>query len=677
MLCFRTSKCYDPHPVLSFFLQTMNPGYAGRTELPDNLKALMRPVAMMTPDLALIAEVMLSSEGFRQAKDLAKKTITLYTLMTQQLSKQDHYDYGLRNLKAVLNMAGTLKRADPNMNEELIMMRALRDMNLPKFIKDDERLFRLLLSDLFPGLELPQSVYQQLDAAFRRELLRKGLQEHEFLIYKIVQLYDSKLTRHCNMMVGQSLAGKSVAWNTLANAKTALAKEDNVEGFVPVNAFVINSKSIDLAELYGEYDLATFEWRDGILSRLFKTCSESEKPDEKWIMFDGPVDAMWIESMNSVMDDNKILTLINGDRIPLTTPMSLVFEVEDLAVASPATTSRAGMIFMDVSEMGWRPYVKSWLQRVWPDMQEHHDFYNGLFDKFVEPGLKFKELEVKEPVPIADFAAVRGLCNLFTALHTEAHFLCGPDGNALPFSPEYAKLAERWFVYAGMWSLLACVDEKGRLQCDSWVRESGCGAFPPMAKIFDYFVEPATGEWNLWESQVPAWVPARPDLQFAAMVVPTVDTVRNSYVVRTLLKNGSNTLVTGDTGTGKTVLASEELDRLPIDTYSSLTINFSAATLSKTTQDIIEGSCEKASKNKLRPNGGKTMVVFIDDFNMPKKTSFESPFQPPLELLRLWLDYGGWYDREKQAWRYVTDCQIFAAMVRCSCTKLCVFTVRK
>jgi len=124
-------------------------------------------------------------------------------------------------------------------------------------------------------------------------------------------------------------------------------------------------------------------------------------------------------------------------------------------------------------------------------------------------------------------------------------------------------------------------------------------------------------------------------------------------------------------------LASEELDRLPIDTYSSLTINFSAATLSKTTQDIIEGSCEKASKNKLRPNGGKTMVVFIDDFNMPKKTSFESPFQPPLELLRLWLDYGGWYDREKQAWRYVTDCQIFAAMVRCSCTKLCVFTVRK
>jgi dynein heavy chain len=270
----------------------MNPGYAGRTELPDNLKALMRPVAMMTPDLALIAEVMLASEGFREAKDLAKKTITLYTLMTQQLSKQDHYDYGLRNLKAVLNMAGTLKRAEPTLNEEVIMMRALRDMNLPKFIKDDERLFRLLLSDLFPGIELPVSIYETLDMAFRRELLRKGLQEHEFLLYKIVQLYDSKLTRHCNMLVGSSNAGKSVAWNTLANAKTSLCKEDGVEGFYPVHPHIINAKAINLAELYGEYDLATFEWCDGILSKLFKGCAESEKPDEKWIVFDGPSESI-------------------------------------------------------------------------------------------------------------------------------------------------------------------------------------------------------------------------------------------------------------------------------------------------------------------------------------------------------------------------------------------------
>jgi dynein heavy chain len=70
--------------------------------------------------------VTLASEGFNEARVMAKKTITLYSLMIQQLSKQDHYDYGLRNLKAVLNMAGQLKRNDPNMAEEAILMRALR-----------------------------------------------------------------------------------------------------------------------------------------------------------------------------------------------------------------------------------------------------------------------------------------------------------------------------------------------------------------------------------------------------------------------------------------------------------------------------------------------------------------------------------------------------------------------
>jgi dynein heavy chain len=111
---------------------TMNPGYLGRAELPEGLKALFRPITVVVPDLELICENILMAEGFVKAKKLARKFVTLYKLCKSLLSDQDHYDWGLRAIKSVLVVAGTFKRAEPSIDEESLLFRALRDFNYPK-----------------------------------------------------------------------------------------------------------------------------------------------------------------------------------------------------------------------------------------------------------------------------------------------------------------------------------------------------------------------------------------------------------------------------------------------------------------------------------------------------------------------------------------------------------------
>ena len=306
---------------------TMNPGYAGRAELPDHLKALFRPCAMMVPNYALIAEIELYSFGFSRARQLAVKVVASLTLSSEQLSSQDHYDFGMRSLKAILTACGNLRRK-LDWPEDQIGLRALNDVNLPKFTQNDIPLYNGITKDLFPGVNTPPPDYTLLLENMTEACKKLNLQPKTDFIQKCIELYETITVRHGLMVVGGAFAGKSKIIKVLQDGMSAI--KDNPE-FVNVLTYFMNPKSILQSQLYGLLNPDSGEWTDGVLAIKIRDCAESLTPDRKWIIFDGPVDAIWIENMNTVLDDNKKLCLNSGQIIKLKPTMTMIFEVEDLS----------------------------------------------------------------------------------------------------------------------------------------------------------------------------------------------------------------------------------------------------------------------------------------------------------------------------------------------------------
>ncbi|XP_076398736.1 dynein axonemal heavy chain 9 isoform X2 [Peromyscus maniculatus bairdii] len=630
-------------PSVGIFI-TMNPGYAGRTELPENLKALFRPCAMVVPDFELICEIMLVAEGFTEARLLARKFITLYQLCKELLSKQDHYDWGLRAIKSVLVVAGSLKRGDPDRPEDQVLMRSLRDFNIPKIVTDDMPVFMGLIGDLFPALDVPRRRDLNFEAVVRKAILDLKLQAEDNFVLKVVQLEELLAVRHSVFVVGGAGTGKSQVLRSLHKTYQVMKRR-------PVWTD-LNPKAVTNDELFGIINPATREWKDGLFSSIMRELANISHDGPKWILLDGDIDPMWIESLNTVMDDNKVLTLASNERIPLNPTMRLLFEISHLRTATPATVSRAGILYINPADLGWNPPVSSWIDQ--REVQTERANLTILFDKYLPTCLDTLRTRFKKMIPVPEQSMVQMLCYLLECLLTKEDIPAD--------CPK--ELYELYFVFAAIWAFGGAVVQDQLVDYRAefskwWLTEFKTVKFPSQGTVFDYYIDPATKKFEPWAKLIPQFE-FDPEMPLQACLVHTSETIRVCYFMERLMELRRPVMLVGSAGSGKSVLVGAKLASLDPEKYLVKNVPFNYYTTSAMLQAVLEKPLEKKAGRNYGPPGNRKLIYFIDDMNMPEVDAYGTV--QPHTIIRQHLDYGHWYDRNKLSLKEIMNVQYISCM---------------
>nr|CAA79923.1 heavy chain of cytoplasmic dynein [Saccharomyces cerevisiae] len=646
----------SPHTAVFI---TLNPGYNGRSELPENLKKSFREFSMKSPQSGTIAEMILQIMGFEDSKSLASKIVHFLELLSSKCSSMNHYHFGLRTLK------GVLRNCSPLISEfgegEKTVVESLKRVILPSLGDTDELVFKDELSKIFDSAGTPlnsKAIVQCLKDAGQRS----GFSMSEEFLKKCMQFYYMQKTQQALILVGKAGCGKTATWKTVIDAMAIFDGHANV-------VYVIDTKVLTKESLYGSIVKATLEWRDGLFTSILRRVNDditgTFKNSRIWVVFDSDLDPEYVEAMNSVLDDNKILTLPNGERLPIPPNFRILFETDNLDHTTPATITRCGLLWFSTDVCSISSKIDHLLNKS----------YEALDNK-----LSMFELDKLKDL-ISDSFDMASLTNIFTCSNDLVHILGVRTFNKLETAVQLAvhliSSYRQWFQNLDDKSLKDVItllikrsllyalagDSTGESQ-RAFIQTINTYFGHDSQELSDYSTIVIANDklsFSSFCSEIPSVSLEAHEVMRPDIVIPTIDTIKHEKIFYDLLNSKRGIILCGPPGSGKTMIMNNALRNSSL--YDVVGINFSKDTTTEHILSALHRHTNYVTTSKgltLLPKSDiKNLVLFCDEINLPKLDKYGS--QNVVLFLRQLMEKQGFWKTPENKWVTIERIHIVGA----------------
>lgn len=653
------------HKDTAFFI-TLNPGYKGRSNLPENLRKRFREISMKRAEKKNISKSLIRIIGLHDAGNLSRKLVSFLSNLQKECSLQKHYDFGLRCFKKILaTCVKLINEKKYGANEESLLSESISRVVLPSLSIADERIFMSNYCKLFAPQNLTSCV-DEFHEKLRETCRDLFLEATNEFIKKCTQLFNIQKYHQATIIMGRAGFGKTAVWR--ATLETLKRLNDSKH-----YSFVIDTKTLSKDSLYGELNKATLEWKDGVFTKILREAngglSDTFEKSIVWIIFDSDLDPEYTEVLNSALDDNKILTLPTGERLEIPENVRIVFEAPNVDYATPATITRCAVV---------------WLPEPLYEEQEHlHAMLAKMLESQNSLGLS-REFTQNVRHILNEFLNPMRICGVFSIAKLFEH---GLDHDSFRATATISKIIThslrsfnsalshasvkqlREFLLVKVYNTLI-----NTLASDTGLNDRGEITKCIYNRFETYFraQKGFSGAESLYiprDSIKPAPfqsflkpISLRPDdVMKPNLFIQTLDTMKYEMYLVELLESGLSPILCGPPGSGKTTILNNVIRTLK--DYQVVGMNFSRDTTISNILDSLKRHTTYIDGPKgltLSPKSpSKTVVLFCDEINLPSLDKYGS--QSVILFLRLLIEKNGFWRPHDNRWTTMERIQIAGA----------------